>query len=359
VHKFDGATETKLELFENYLKQWLPTFLYGPQARTINIVDFFAGCGKDDDGNPGSPFRILRVIDVFKIHIRRTNSLINVMLNEKSTNKYDELNRTIIDEIKLIGLSEKNLKIICENKEFEVFFKKIRPYLDMGNNFLFFDQYGLKYFSKEVLQLLSEFLKTDFLVFLSSSYVNRFDFPEYLPGFKIDRDHEDYFHIHQNLLDYYRTWVPNGSDLRLYPFSLKKEKSGNIYGLIFGTRSLRGVEKFLNVAWKISSENGNANFDIECDLPKRQEELFEPRRLTKIEAFEKELRDKFCSEQSFSNEDVYLFTLDRGHPPSHGKDILIKMRNEGILEHFSYPKINYKQIYTEKNRVNFRVKNGR
>jgi len=61
----------------------------------------------------------------------------------------------------------------------------------------------------------------------------------------------------------------------------------------------------------------------------------------------------------FDNKEAYLFTLDKGHPPSHAKDILTKMRNEGILEHFSYPKINYKQIYTEKNVVNFRVKNGR
>jgi len=196
-------------------------------------------------------------------------------------------------------------------------------------------------------------------VFVSSSFVNRFDFPDHIPGFTIDKKNKDYFHIHQNLIEYYKKWIPPGSNLKLYPFSLKKENSGNIYGLIFGSKNLLGVEKFLKVAWNKNRLNGCANYDIDRDLAKGQRSLFGDDKLTKLELFENDLRGFILSSEMRTNQEVLDFTFNAGHIPTHAKEVLIKMRNEKLIEHFSYPKISYKQIYTEKNIVNFRVKNGK
>ena len=50
IHKkaFDEGTQTKLELFRAYLREWLPVFIskgeiYWPN---VNILDFFAGSGR-------------------------------------------------------------------------------------------------------------------------------------------------------------------------------------------------------------------------------------------------------------------------------------------------------------------------
>jgi three-Cys-motif partner protein len=53
---FDSGTKTKLDIFENYLTEWLPTFLF--HNSELTICDFFAGPGEDIFHNPGSPLRI-------------------------------------------------------------------------------------------------------------------------------------------------------------------------------------------------------------------------------------------------------------------------------------------------------------
>ena len=67
--QFDAGTQTKLEIFENYLEAWLPTFIQWVGCKQVHICDFFAGPGRDKAGNRGSP---LIIIDLkFPIFISR------------------------------------------------------------------------------------------------------------------------------------------------------------------------------------------------------------------------------------------------------------------------------------------------
>ena len=52
---FDEGTRDKLELYREYLREWLPVFINGSSVDILQIFDFFAGPGFDVDGNPGSP----------------------------------------------------------------------------------------------------------------------------------------------------------------------------------------------------------------------------------------------------------------------------------------------------------------
>ena len=49
------GTQDKLELYREYLREWLPVFINGSSVDIIQIFDFFAGPGFDMDGNRGSP----------------------------------------------------------------------------------------------------------------------------------------------------------------------------------------------------------------------------------------------------------------------------------------------------------------
>ncbi len=74
----------------------------------------------------------------------------------------------------------------------------------------------------------------------------------------------------------FEKYVP--SDINRYaifPFSIMKNDHNNIYGLIFVTKHITGADKFLQIAWKANELNGNANFDIEDDLSKNIDDLFE------------------------------------------------------------------------------------
>jgi len=56
---FDEGTRDKLELYREYLREWLPVFINGSSVDFLQIFDFFAGPGFDVGGNPG------RVADSF------------------------------------------------------------------------------------------------------------------------------------------------------------------------------------------------------------------------------------------------------------------------------------------------------
>ena len=58
---FDESTIAKLEMFENYAQEWIPTFVM-KSAPKICIFDFFAGTGYDKTRAAGSPIRILNKI---------------------------------------------------------------------------------------------------------------------------------------------------------------------------------------------------------------------------------------------------------------------------------------------------------
>jgi len=55
---FDDGTISKLEIFEDYFKEWLPVFISRKEIiwNNIQIFDFFAGEGKDVSGGQWKPF---------------------------------------------------------------------------------------------------------------------------------------------------------------------------------------------------------------------------------------------------------------------------------------------------------------
>ena len=88
---------------------------------------------------------------------------------------------------------------------------------------------------------------TDFMYFISSSYFLRFGETEQFQNnitIDIDRARKDpYNHIHRSVLKQLREQIPDGSNFRLYPFTIKKNT--NVYGIIFGAAHPLAIDKFL------------------------------------------------------------------------------------------------------------------
>lgn len=63
LEPFDKETITKLEIFEDYVQAWIPTFVMKPHVTEIHIFDFFSGPGYDSENDSGSPIRILDKIN--------------------------------------------------------------------------------------------------------------------------------------------------------------------------------------------------------------------------------------------------------------------------------------------------------
>ena len=359
---FDEGTLKKLEIFEFYTKEWLPTFIMS-KAKCICIFDFFAGTGFDKNKVPGSPVRILRQIKGQIGNIFHQNTKIYLIFNEYDKNKCDKLKLACENYIN----GDADLRRAADNKmlnykifqeDFKTLFPKCIKCIDKYPSLVFLDQNGVKFTSDEYFMPLVNSHNTDFLYFISSSYVKRFgETEEFSKAISYDSERaekEPSTWIHRNILNELRKRIPQGNDTKLYPFTIKK--NANTYGIVFGASHPRAVDKFLATAWKENSINGEANFDIDDDHNKTQLDLFGNKSLTKIEKFQKGLHEKIMSKQLTTNKDIYNYTLECGHIPAHAVDEIKRMRKEGIISFERSPKVNYEQVYKKKEIITYTIK---
>lgn len=349
---FDDATIAKLEIFEKYVEVWLPVFIHG-KFESANICDFFAGAGKDERGTLGSPLRILKVIELFKDQIISNRFQINVLFNDFDSEKLETLKRLIAQNQKSMGGLEEFVKIHFFNEDFKNLFKNLKGNLRKKNNLFFLDQNGVKQILRDVIYELEEFTRTDFMFFISSAFFHRFPFEKCFPDLELDVGDMKQNDIHREILKYYRGMLPDDSETRLYPYSLKKKR--NIHGLIFGSKSLLGVEKFLDISWKENTTNGEANFDIDNENP-NQMLLPGCEKIKKLDKFKADLEEFGRQKKEFTNRDVLEYTLDGGFPTWAARKYMIGMKKEKLVEHFSHAKIGYKQVFKDNDIITFRFK---
>ncbi len=331
---FDEGTLHKLQIFEDYFKEWLPVFISRREIiwNTIQIFDFFAGEGKDIKGTDGSPLRIIKILNQNKAQILQNNIKINVVINEFDKDKYDML----IENINSVAdRSVYNLELI--NKDFAIVFTEYYESMKQTANFLFLDQNGIKQITENIFSKLIALKQTDFLFFISSSFIKRFseleEFRKYFNFSKEELEGKSYYHIHRFVLSYYRSMIPATKEYFLSPFSIKKP--AGIYGLIFGSNHTLGIEKFLHVCWRHDKLRGEANYDIDKEgIDIKQPGLFPELDVpSKKQVFSENLSRKILSRELKSDREVYLFTLNEGFLLKEANLILKQLSKEGKISY--------------------------
>jgi three-Cys-motif partner protein len=332
-HKpFDDGTIDKLQILEDYFKEWLPVFIARKETiwKEIQIFDLFAGEGKDVNGVYGSPVRLLDVLNQNKDLIIRSKVKIRVIINEFDKEKHDTLilNLTDIANNSLYTLE-------CHNNDFAVIFDNYYESMKSTANFLFLDQNGIKQITETIFSRLIQLKATDFLFFISSSYIKRFveveEFNKYLKITKQHLEGKSYYHIHRVVLNYYRTMIPFEKKYFLAPFSIKKPTG--IYGLIFGTNHTLGIEKFLHVCWKHDKLRGEANFDIDNErINLNNPGMFSEYNIpSKRQVFEIFLKQKILNKELQTDFEVYLFALNEGFLLKDANHILKELNADGKI----------------------------
>ena len=326
---FDEGTNTKLEIVKKYFEEWLPVFVARekPIWNTIQIFDFFAGRGTDKHGIDGSPLVFIKIIESLRDLIVRKELKVILHLNELNTNNYEALLKSIYNS----GFFE----IRTYNQSFNLNFQDLYPSMKHSANFLFFDQNGIKEITKEIFEKIIELKKTYFILFISSSYFQRFsNTPEFKKYFNFDKlfmQNTHYYHIHRKVLQHYKSFIPANKKYFLAPFSIKKDR--NIYGLIFGTNHTLGIEKFLKVCWRKDGLRGEANYDIDNEkISKGAPFLFdEMNKPLKIDVFEKGLINQIFDNNILSLKELYLYTLNEGFQYKDTNKVLFELKKSGKI----------------------------
>ncbi|MBN1463367.1 MAG: three-Cys-motif partner protein TcmP [Paludibacteraceae bacterium] len=343
--EFPEETKLKLEIFAECFREWLPVFLYNQYIKKVFIYDFFAGSGLDSMGNLGSPLILLKEAKgencKYCQSVVKNNKEVVFAFNEKvkSKSKYLKKNATIF----LDSCKEKNCNTDCiyklffENLEFqEVFqkdnFKKVLNNKNFGK-FILLDQYGFSQVDDQIFKELVNAPKTDFIFFISSSFIKRFknhpSVKQYIKTENLDFDEKRPKECHRIIADYFERLIPERKEYYLHHYTIKK--GSNYWGLIFGTNHTLGMEKFLSVCWEKDKLSGDSNCNIDNDYEAGS--LFHDVNETyKKQKVKEEIKQAIISKQITDNISGLKMVLKKRCLPELFTVVIKELEKQGIVK---------------------------
>lgn len=347
---FDKATKSKIEIFDAYLNEALPVFIHQKYRKEIYIYDLFAGKGLDDDGEAGTAVKILQGISQHCKSIIENNKELYVIFNDRECKNI--LSQNVNDFLTNCKMTCGNENCILDNSHLiirdydfrEYFNKTIYPNLKKKKdtmNLIFLDPFNF-IMDSDLFNKLISLQKTDFMCFIPTTYLRRFPneptFKRFIDEYKLTFNQSHYKHSHRIIAKYISNLIPNDKEYYIGHFSIEKlHKKGfgkSYYGVIFGSNSLFGAEKFQRVCWKIDPISGEADYNIDNEPTYGgNKDLFNLQPL-KIDNFESELKELVCKEQIKTDIDAYKFAIKKCCLPKHAATVLKEMMKNKIIREF-------------------------
>ena len=318
---FDEGTRTKLFIYKSYVQAWLQVFIHTSSfpGKPLQFFDFFSGPGLDSQGNLGSPLILMDELEKNRDLIRANARDIFVLFNDHDAAKTEILTR-LCQERSYSWQPE------IQSRNFEDAYPLYRDRIGQGPSLVFLDQFGVKFVTRKIFTEIAQRPQTDLLFFFASSYQRRF-------GDVFSND----LHVppetpstnaHRVVADQYRQWAPGSYFIG--HFSIKK--GSNVYGLIFGSSHPLGMFKFLQIAWKVDAQTGEADFPIEAGCA--QGDLFDGFQKTKLQLMKDELVQKITSRELTTDGQVVLHCIAAGILPSKVAPVVYKeLQEQGVLGH--------------------------
>lgn len=340
---FDEGTVAKLEMFQLYAREWLPVFLSPnkPIWPEVHIFDFFCGPGVDVNGVEGSPVRIVTEVIKCKHRLAEGDIKLYFHFSDADKNKTEALYSHLQPLVEKLPNTELDVRHVPFDQAFEE--AKAILYSQRTANLTLIDPCGVNHVDDEVFKELIAAPTTDFILFVPSSYLHRFNAH---PSIKLSIERPDsFYHCHRAVVELYRSFVEDGTKYYLAPFSIKKS-GAQIYGLIFGSAHFLGMDKFLTAAWSKDQLNGEANFDINKEdfqehSPFLAMDMFE--KPTKLRAFMSELRDDILSGKCKNELEVVELCFKHGVKRQHAEEVLRELKVSGKIEiSFRIPQFTHK-----------------
>ena len=322
-------TEAKLKFYIYYLERYLPILFKSKFITKINIYDMFCGQSIYNDGKESGAVRAFNTIKKVQEDNNKSTT-ITLTLNDKSK-------RRIKDIKEWLKSQPKTFKTSVHNEDATDLIKKLITGINNKQNpetrnLVFIDPYGYKYIDKSLIEQLLRNKRTEVIVFLPINQIYRFKDKTIGDDIKKDfmplKKFIEQFDINVNKINgdiHLIKEVKQSLSFKDNYFSTSyhlKNQQGTYYGLFFMTSQIYGLEKILEVKWKLDDQEGSG-FDN-----RHQMDLFLETEV--LDNLEKNL--KFYLEEQRTNCDVYKFTLNQDFLPKHTNLILKKLQKQGQLE---------------------------
>jgi three-Cys-motif partner protein len=333
---FDEGTKTKLVIYRSYVRAWLQVFLHASAyvGKPLQFYDFFCGPGLDPAGEPGSPIILLEELFRERLRIDEGRHEVRLFFNDNEREKIDLLKQ-------LCAERQFPWTPRFECLDFQAAFEKVRHEFAGGPTLVFVDQNGMKHMTKAVSETLVQSGTTDFLFFKASSFKLRFG-DLLAPEIQIP-ENVSYLEAHRALADQYRQWAP--TNVFISHFAI--QKGSNIYGLVFGSHHWRGLQKFLEIAWKLDATCGEADYELEPSAIQTEMDFDRGTvlyRKRKVEVFQEKLQQLISSGELSTDDAVFRYCLINGFLPRVAKNIYTHLRDTGVLKN---PKLTFPRYSAE------------
>ena len=323
-------SEAKVEFFKTYLERYLRILYLAPNIDEINIFDVFCGTGIYDNGKKGSPIVAFDAIKKLREELGY-NKKINLIVNDSKEEKVSTVQNYI----------NSNNNNYCDVKYHTqpaaLMFKEVISSIKTQNrnsrNLIFIDPYGYKEIKKTTLQELLENKRTEIILFLPISQMQRFTttaLENELEPYKPLRSFV-YSFFEENhpirkrtvraieYIDYLKEALRFGKYFSASYYIERDESS--YYGLFFISPHIYGIQKILEVKWDLDEDNGKG---FRQPLAQPTFSLFEQldKELAKndnYERLEKILKDFLITPKN--NWQIYEIILENEFLPKHANEI--------------------------------------
>ena len=282
VWEADAHTIAKHAILKNYLNAWMPilslrsAWMPNPASEEILFIDGFAGPGKYQGGEEGSP------IIVLKAALQHPGSFprpIRLLFIEKEPDRFQILKGVVEQYQEMVAQSEHvrlspPIQGDCES----VLTSMLNEYESRGQRFgpalVFLDQFGYSAVSMDLVRRIMEYDQCEVFSYLNWSWMNRF-LPDKNKWAGItraygDEDWKQALHMQGNereqfLLDLYNQRLQKRAGATyVRHFSMHDASGKLLYWLFFATKSLRGLEVMKKAMWKVD-ELGRFKFSDSQD----------------------------------------------------------------------------------------------
>ncbi|HUM53273.1 MAG TPA: three-Cys-motif partner protein TcmP [Chitinophagales bacterium] len=359
-------SKAKLDLYENYLINYLRVLSLSPYFDKINLFDIYCGVGIYKDGNVGSPI-------ITNKCIRQINDELGKMskpLKEITVNINDYDAKKVLNvETHLSNDKLSNCSYVYTTNEadlmLEIVAKKVNSYSNRERNLIFIDPYGYSDIDKNKIYRLLQNEYTEVILFLPVSQMYRFadkamtdeekkcydNLRKFINSFLSNSIVSEYDNF-KSVFDFINELKEALSfNSKFYTCSHYIQRGGGNYNaLFFITSNIYGLEKMIEAKWKLDPTNGEGFKQIIPQISMFEQVEKEEEKNRNISSLKKLITDFITKYQSVNNVQLYKLCLTHEFQPTQtikALDELIKSKKIKIADNTINPigkYINYRHF---------------
>jgi len=323
-------TEAKLKFYICYLERYLPILFKSPFIEKINVYDMFCGQVLYDDGKESGAVRAFNKIKEVQKNNPDSNTEITLTLNDLNKKRFKKIEEWLESQ-------KETFKTALYNEDATDLIRKLIDGINTKQdsktrNLVFIDPYGYKEIDKSLIEELLKNERTEVIVFLPINQMTRFkdktlgddvkkDFlplKKFIEQFNVD---VDTINNDEELIKKIEQSFSFGEKYFSTSYHIKNQQ-GNYYALFFVTSHIYGLEKILEVKWKLDDQQGSGFHN------NNQADMF--LETQKIDELKEELN--LYLQETKNNNEIYEWTLKQGFMPKHTNQILKEWQSSKRLK---------------------------